>query len=150
MNLFDLVSTFFRYLFVIIIYLFILAIIRMIFLDIRLTEKRLRVSRGDCYLRLLSGRESVAYGIEDCYTLKANNVIGREEGCDICFPDRFMSQRNTLIFLEGADYYIEDLDSKNGTFVNGEPVTGDPILLYNGDKIAIGSVEFAFVVPELD
>lgn len=150
MNLFDLVSTFFRYLFVVIIYLFILSIIRMIYLDIRLTEKRLRVSQGDSYLRLLSGREAVAYGIEDSYVLKANNVIGRDSGCDICFPDRFMSQKNTLIFLEGSDYYIEDLDSKNGTFVNGEPISGDPILLYNGDKIAVGSVEFAFVVPQLD
>lgn len=149
MTIFDLLSTFFRYLFVIIIYLFILSIIRMIFLDLRLTEKRLRISRGDCYLRLLSGREAVAYGIEDSYILKANNVIGRDGSCDICFADRFMSQKNTLIFLEGSDYYIEDLDSKNGTFVNGEAVTGDPILLYDGDKIAVGSVEFAFVVPEL-
>ncbi len=147
MNLFDLASAFFRYLFVIIIYLFIFAVIRMVFLDIRLTERRLRVSHGDCYLRLLSGKEALAYGIEEVYVLKANNVIGRGEECDISFPDRFVSNRNTLIFLEGEEYYIEDLDSKNGTYVNGEPVSGDPILLCDGDKIAIGSVEFAFVVP---
>ena len=42
-----------------------------------------------------------------------------------------------------GQYFIEDLDSANGTFVNEEEI--NPIRLENGDTIRIGQVQFLFV-----
>jgi diguanylate cyclase (GGDEF)-like protein len=72
------------------------------------------------------------------------NVIGRTKECAIRIEDPGISRRHARIIRRGADSYIlEDLGSRNGTFVRGNRVTSQP--LGEGDRLAIGpSVEFRF------
>ena len=67
---------------------------------------------------------------------KPEVILGRADECDIVISDRQVSRRHARIRLEGEHYYIEDLGSKNGTFVNGQELTA-PHLLKNDDEIQI-------------
>jgi DNA-binding winged helix-turn-helix (wHTH) protein len=66
------------------------------------------------------------------------NILGRdEEGIQIDSPT--VSRRHACIRVSSTDAVIEDLGSKNGTFVRGERVAA-PVPLKDGDEIRIGSV----------
>ena len=72
-------------------------------------------------------------------------IIGRDEECDLFIPERQVSRRHARIAVEGDRYILTDLGSKNGTFVNGQPVA-EPYSLQNGDEIQIAfCCKLAFV-----
>ncbi len=66
-------------------------------------------------------------------------VIGRLPECDVVLAQREASRMHAAIVRDGADYYVEDLGSRNGTFVNGERVEGRR-QLRDGDEVSIGNV----------
>ncbi len=69
-------------------------------------------------------------------------LIGRGEGCHVRLIAPSVSRRH-LRMLAVADAVIAfDLDSHNGTWVNGKPVT-DPVELHDGDTVLVGSQSFA-------
>jgi len=78
------------------------------------------------------------------YMIDQNKVIiGRDSGNDIQIDNMAVSREHARITREPAilnkgpdDYFVEDLDSINGTFVNGQKV--DKKLLVTGDEITIG------------
>ncbi len=73
-------------------------------------------------------------------------TIGRSEECDIHLPDRQVSRMHARISWTEDGYHLEDLDSKNGTHINGQEVKGAPILLQDGDEIQIAlRFKLAFV-----
>ena len=67
---------------------------------------------------------------------RAETVIGREESCDIVIPVRQISRQHLRIIMEGGSAVVEDLRSKNGTWVNGYRLTGMREL-EDGDEIRI-------------
>lgn len=67
---------------------------------------------------------------------RAEMLLGREEGCDIVIPARQISRQHLRILLQGGGAVIEDLRSKNGTWVNGYRLTGAREL-EDGDEIRI-------------
>jgi S-DNA-T family DNA segregation ATPase FtsK/SpoIIIE len=67
-------------------------------------------------------------------------VIGRESG-DLRLDDAELSRRHAVIELRGADTWIADAGSTNGTFVNGARVT-TPRRLSEGDVIRVGQTDF--------
>ncbi len=76
---------------------------------------------------------------------KPQMIIGRLPDCDIILPDRQVSRRHARIFRQDDTYFIEDLGSKNGTWVNGQPLTGTR-RLEDGDEIQIAlRFKLAFV-----
>lgn len=72
-------------------------------------------------------------------------LIGRDEGCDIVIAERQVSRQHASITLEEDSYVVRDLDSKNGTFVNGQELDA-PRALQDGDEIQIAyCCKLAFV-----
>ncbi|MGD8504274.1 MAG: FHA domain-containing protein, partial [Syntrophobacterales bacterium] len=65
-----------------------------------------------------------------------SKTIGREPGNDIVVENLLVSGYHARVDAAGKDYILTDLQSKNGTFVNGEQVTSKK--LKNGDQILIG------------
>lgn len=63
-------------------------------------------------------------------------LIGRDPDCDVVLPERVVSRHHATIERRDDGYYLADHDSKNGTFVNGEPV-GAGVLLRDGDDIQV-------------
>lgn len=67
---------------------------------------------------------------------KAELTLGRSPDNDLVFPDREISRHHARIRRQGREYVIEDLGSKNGTFVNDKRLT-EPRVLQDGDEIQI-------------
>lgn len=70
---------------------------------------------------------------------KSEITIGREENVDVPIPATAVSRRHARLTLEGDQYFIEDLGSSNGTFINGEPLTKRRPL-NSGDRIRLGQI----------
>ncbi len=70
--------------------------------------------------------------------------IGRSDTNDITIFDENISRTQFKIALQDGKYSIEDMGSKNGTYVNGSLINKSQSLV-NGDKIKIGPVIFCFI-----
>jgi hypothetical protein len=76
-------------------------------------------------------------------------IVGREADSDIQVDDRQVSRRHAEIAQTQEGYTIRDLGSKNGTFLNGEPVSQKPRLIRNGDEVGIAlCAKLTFVEDE--
>ena len=95
------------------------------------TEPRLRVEQA---MGLRSGDE---------YDLSHGAVLGRGDAADIRLEDPFASSRHARIDRQGDVLVIEDMGSTNGTYLNGQPLSG-PQPLHSGDRIRIGDNEFSY------
>ncbi len=135
------------YIFVFIIYLFIYVIIRMIFSDIQMMYRKKTGGLAEAYLKLINLRQDLDFPVDESYEIEDNEVIGRGKKCSIVVPDRFLSVKNSRIFKNSGKFYIEDLGSTNGTYLNGEPLGNEAVELLDGDKIRLGRVTFLFVLP---
>jgi hypothetical protein len=63
-------------------------------------------------------------------------IIGREESCDIVIPDRQVSRQHARIYPSNEGVFLEDLGSKNGTYLNSQRIV-NPQQLHEGDEIRI-------------
>jgi hypothetical protein len=63
-------------------------------------------------------------------------AIGREDG-DLVLEDPEVSRRHAVLRRSGESVVVEDLDSTNGTFVNGERIRS-PITVWPGDQVRVG------------
>ena len=70
-------------------------------------------------------------------------LIGRADGVDIQLLDSRVSRRHAVIRESVAGYIIQDLDTKNGTFVNDEAV--ERSLLFHSDAVVIGGYTLSFL-----
>jgi pSer/pThr/pTyr-binding forkhead associated (FHA) protein len=73
------------------------------------------------------------------------NTIGREPASTVCINDASVSRGHARITIEGDEATLEDLNSKNGTTVMSEAVTG-PTRLKDGDEVEFGHVKGWFIV----
>jgi DNA-binding response OmpR family regulator len=72
-------------------------------------------------------------------------TIGRWGDNDVVVDDRWVSRNHARIRREGEQYVVEDLGSKNGTFVNGIRIAG-PTVLADGDVVQVTPlIELTFV-----
>lgn len=70
--------------------------------------------------------------------------IGRGTKVSLHIPDRRLSRHHAVIeYRPNQGFYLTDLKSTNGTFLNQEPVV-EPILLQDGDRVRLGSIVFCF------
>src|SRR5258706_15444017 len=72
--------------------------------------------------------------------------IGREPFNQFSLNDPLISRRHCLITIEAGQFKLCDLESSNGTFVNGVPVKERK--LQSGDLIALGNSLFLFLLHE--
>lgn len=71
-------------------------------------------------------------------------TIGRDRQLSIPIADRRLSRRHAVIqYIKGEGFYLVDLDSTNGSFINGEPVHGR-MPLKDGDRVRLSNLAFSF------
>jgi DNA-binding winged helix-turn-helix (wHTH) protein len=97
-----------------------------------------RVSR--CWLASEMGRIPLVEG---------ENIVGRGEDAGVILDSTTVSRHHARITISGDEARIEDLSSKNGTYVGDEPVMAVR-LLAEGDRIRVGSFLLTFHRPEPD
>lgn len=69
--------------------------------------------------------------------------LGRHPDCEIHLDNNAVSREHARITMDGDSFYIEDMHSRNGTYVNREPITRRT-KLKSGDTIRICDMEFVF------
>lgn len=81
------------------------------------------------------------------FALDAPEVcIGREAGTQVCVQSAWVSRRHCALRRENGGVVVHDLESRNGTFVNGIPVSRQE--LKHGDLLTVGDCSFRFVCQE--
>ncbi|MDO5047434.1 MAG: FHA domain-containing protein [Anaerococcus sp.] len=147
LTLYQLISTIFKYIFVFIVFYFIYSIIKIIYYDVRTTLKK--ESKSDTYLKLLNIGDGFDFPIQEFYFLASDNTIGRDDRNSISIKDKFLSKFHARIVEDDGIYFLEDLKSANGTFLNNERIV-DGIELKTNDLISIGKLKFLFVQGDSD
>jgi predicted component of type VI protein secretion system len=77
-------------------------------------------------------------GVERVALDQVRHVIGRRKPADIVLDNEYVSGSHAEIIFADNQYAIRDLESKNGTFLDSEPVGDQPVPLRSGARIDIG------------
>jgi hypothetical protein len=124
-----------RILFLVLVYAFLYLVVRVVLRDLR------SASRGPAELGrlmvLASPRGEPQPG--SSFPLDVVTSLGRDVNNGIVLDDPFASAEHALLTFRGRSWYVEDLDSTNGTFVNGVPVDGVGPLGF-GDELQVGEI----------
>jgi pSer/pThr/pTyr-binding forkhead associated (FHA) protein len=75
--------------------------------------------------------------------LKESCLIGRSPSVEIPLADETVSAVHARVWREGGRWWLEDLDSRNGTFLNQIPVAKSAVLC-SGDRIRVGRILLEF------
>lgn len=74
-------------------------------------------------------------------------IIGRHPDCDIHIDDGSVSRHHAQISCESGNYFLQDLNSRNGTFLNSQSIH-QPTRLYDQAEISICDVTLVFSISE--
>jgi len=138
------VLTILKFLFLALLYLFIARAIRVIYLDLvgpRVPRAPAPVQTSAPKRKRAQPRELVvtaADGAARTYPMGPEPLqIGRSEACQVILEDTYASQMHARVFLKDGEWYVEDLGSTNGTYLNRVKVQ-QPSPVGAGDEIRIG------------
>ncbi len=76
--------------------------------------------------------------------LERSNALGRHPDQDVQVMDPLVSKEHLVIEQLAGEWYLRDLDSRNGTWVNGERVRGR-VKIANNDRVLVGTTHLVFV-----
>lgn len=76
-------------------------------------------------------------------------IIGRDPAADCHLMDRTISAQHTRLHYHHNQWWVEDLHSTNGTFLNQVPVT-EPLVITSGDELRCGQVLFRLRLGEAE
>lgn len=74
-------------------------------------------------------------------------TIGRIDGNNFIMPDYAISKNHALIEAKRGSYFIKDLGSTNGTYLNGARVRDKAVELHDRDIVSFARYEFSFLFP---
>src|SRR6187549_3649443 len=97
------------------------------------TGVRSRIFQTQLMARLIFGTPQGERAVE----LQLVNGLGRHPANALQLMDKIASKEHAVVELRGSSYVLRDLGSLNGTYVNGERVSGERYLRH-GDEIEIG------------
>jgi diguanylate cyclase (GGDEF)-like protein len=100
--------------------------------DLEELQGKLATARDRAILTVITGNAT-----GQLFKLKATMTIGRAPTCEIRLEDDGISRNHARVRCEGDEAWVEDLGSRNGTFVNGDKIE-QLVKIGDGDKIQVG------------
>jgi pSer/pThr/pTyr-binding forkhead associated (FHA) protein len=97
------------------------------------------VSNGSSPLRVVLAGVNRGFEFSRWELCDGISVIGRDAECQICLNDPSVSRRHAQIVRQVSGFFLTDLQSSNGTAVNGELLAA-PAMLRSGDVLRVGEV----------
>lgn len=141
----QLALTILKYLFLLLIFLFLARAVRAMYLEISgprsprtpaaPTAATGRVGKPPDKVALLSNNEK-----PKLFDLGEELIVGRSEKCHIPLGDTYVSQVHARIFRRNGQFFVEDMGSTNGTYLNSRKVAG-PTPVNRGDRVRVGRTE---------
>jgi len=86
---------------------------------------------------------TLTYGDRDFVLAMKTNLLGRDRDCVARIEHATISRHHASIVITGTSAVLEDLGSKNGTWVNGRQIE-KPTELEDGDEVRLGSVALVY------
>lgn len=80
---------------------------------------------------------------------KAEVTVGRDPSCDFSVQDKTVSAQHARLSYRQGQWWVEDLQSTNGTYLNDEPVSS-PLVVTSGDQVRCGQVILDIAVGEVE
>ena len=153
---YDPISVALKFGFIAVLYLFLLAIARSAFKDLRRTTAPAPDATGfhaaPAFSEVVRGEDAwlvVERGggleVDERFDLIGGLSIGRSRESDIQIEDRYASSLHARVFSREARFFVEDMNSTNGTLLNGATLNGEAELI-DGDTVQIGDTVFRFEV----
>ncbi len=125
-----------RLLFLALLLLFLLRVMRVLLRDLRAAAREPASLLGRLVVTESPSGDPAA---GRSFDLDVITTIGRDVNNAIVVDDQFASSDHAVLTYRGRSWYIEDLGSKNGTFLNGRAVAAVAPIGY-GDELGIGQV----------
>jgi FHA domain-containing protein len=151
---YDPLSTALKFGFLAVLFLFLLVIARSAFRDLRRTAQPAPDATG---FHAAPGGGEVQRGVDawliaergggltrdERFDLIGGLSIGRSKDADVRIDDRYASSIHARLFSREGRHFVEDMNSTNGTELNGAALAGEADLV-DGDTIQIGDTVFRF------
>lgn len=131
-----------RLAFLALLYLFLAAVVRVLLRDLRAAAREPTSALGRLVVVASSGDPAVGAVLG----ADAVTTIGRDVNNTIVLDDPFVSTDHAVLTFRGRGWFLEDLDSTNGTYLNGEAVHGVAPASF-GDEITVGGVRLRLERP---
>jgi pSer/pThr/pTyr-binding forkhead associated (FHA) protein len=125
-----------RLLFLALLYLFLARVIRVLLRDLRAAAREPTERPGRLVVLDSPGGEPE---VGRSFGLDVITSLGRDVNNAIVIDDPFASAEHADLTYRGRNWYLEDLRSTNGSYVNGHPISGVAALGF-GDEVQIGQV----------
>ncbi|HEU0236327.1 MAG TPA: FHA domain-containing protein [Candidatus Limnocylindrales bacterium] len=126
-----------RLAFLAVLYLFLYTVVRALLRDLRAAAREPGAELGRLVVVASTGDPPPGA----VFALDAVTTIGRDVNNTVVVDDPFASGDHAALTFRGRAWYVEDLGSTNGTYVNGSPVEGVAPLGF-GDEIQVGQARF--------
>jgi len=84
----------------------------------------------------------------DFRLFEGRNLIGRDFNCGICLNDNKVSGQHAILLYRNGKFRIKDNLSVNGTYVMGEDIEDETVILNDGDIIKVGNTNLLFRTSE--
>jgi FHA domain-containing protein len=127
-----------RILFLGLLYLFLFGVVRVLLRDLRSAAREPVTALGRL---IVVSSEVDEPPIGATFQLDAVATLGRDVNNTIVVDDPFASTEHAVLSFRGRAWYLEDLGSTNGTYLNGSPVDGLAAVTF-GDELQVGRVRF--------
>lgn len=138
-----------RFVFLALLYLFVLLVARTVYREIKPAPTRpaaaraaVKAPRGGRKARLVISGET-GRRKQPGWELEGDVIIGRAPECAVSIGDEFASNQHSKVYQAEGRFYVEDLGSTNGTYVNGRRIHY-PTELRSGDRVKIGRTVMEF------
>lgn len=132
-----------RLLFLLLLYVFLYRVVRTLLRDLRAAAREPTTTLGRLVVVEAPGAEPSAGHV---FALYAITTLGRDVNNSIVVDDAFASAEHAVLTFRGSAWYVEDLGSTNGSYVNGHAVNGVATIGF-GDELQIGQVRFRLERP---
>ena len=107
--------------------------------DMRVAAAQVAAQRQGHGRLVVTDSGGLPVAVDTGYPLFPITTIGRAPTNTIQLPDTFASSHHALLALRGGQWWLEDRESRNGTLLNGQPLTS-PTVVSAGDVIRVGRV----------
>jgi len=144
----DSLLTILKFCFLAVLYLFFVRVLRAVWAELRepapvavpavapaqpAAAKQAWATKGGSRLRVIEPASTRG----QTYDLNDELTLGRAAGCHVTIDDTFVSQLHARLFRRDNQYFVEDLGSTNGTYLNRKKISA-PIAIRKGDRLQVG------------
>jgi pSer/pThr/pTyr-binding forkhead associated (FHA) protein len=133
--------------FIVILYVIIYYALKIMYRDVKNGGKKRRppVAKGNYGLEIIKSGNGKDLKDGSIIPIRSDLTIGRKDDNSVVLGDQHVSGNHAKIIIRNNVLFIEDLNSTNGTYVNGNKISGK-MKLSNKDEIKIGTAIFKILV----